>query len=485
MKNIKITVAAFMAIFLFQSCSEDKMDEINDNKNNPQNVPTKFAITDVMTASAFSVTGADYSFYAGVYSELNAGSQGQMYSAQIRQGEPQLSTTYNNQWGTSYEQLRTLKIIIEKCTTGVEKGNYQTLGVAEILYAYNLAILTDLFGDVPHSEALRPLEIFQPKIDKQEAIYAVIFEKLNDGIANLNKTSTYATLDAQDLIYEGDSEKWIKAANGLLARYTMRLSLRKPDYQAVIKYVDASFADASEELKLANDGVPNPYARFQKNRAGLSVAKSFYDTMLANGAADARTDKFFTKVKTTVGTVEVSKVLPFNNAIVDLEKQKYYSISALMSEKNPIYLMSYHELLFLKAEAQARLGLPEAQTTMNAAISAAFTKQQVVTFTAAQAKTYTDAIGTLTGAALLKKIMVEKHISFYENEGIESYNDVRRLQAMGNGDFIPMVNPKANLFPQRFGYGDSDVSANLNVKAAFGDGTYVYSEKVWWAGGTR
>ena len=24
-----------------------------------------------------------------------------------------------------------------------------------------------------------------------------------------------------------------------------------------------------------------------------------------------------------------------------------------------------------------------------------------------------------------------------------------------------------------------------NVKAAYGDGTYVYTDKVWWAGGTR
>jgi hypothetical protein len=484
MKNIKITLTALMALFLFQSCSEDKMDGINENPNNPADVPTQFAITDVMTASAFSITGADYSFYAGVYSELHAGNHNQMYSAQIRQGEPQLSTTYNNVWNQSYRQLRTLKIIIDKCSTGTEKGNYHTLGVAQIMYAYNLAILTDLFGDVPHSEALMPLEFFQPKLDKQEAIYAVIFEKLNDGIANLNKSTGFLNLGVQDLIYAGDAVKWKKAANGLLARYTMRLSLKKPDYQAVINYVNASFANADEELKLVNSAVPNPFARFEKNRSAVSLAKSFYDTMLANGPADARTAVFFTKVKNPDKPLELI-VLPFNNAIADVEKQGAYSISALMSEKNPIYMLSYHELLFLKAEAQARLGQAGAQATMNDAIKAAYTKKQVVTLTAAQADAYTASIGVLAGNDLLKKIMVEKHISFYENEGIESYNDVRRLKAMGNGDFIPMVNPKPTLFPQRFGYGDSDVSANLNVKAAFGDGTYVYSENVWWAGGTR
>lgn len=477
MKNIKITLSAIMALFLFQACSEDKMDDINKNVNNPADMATRLVITDVMVNSAFSVTGSDASFYAGIYSELNAGNHNQMYNAQVRRAEPQLSSTYNNGWGNSYEQIKTLRIIIDKCSTGEEKGNYQTLGIAQILLAYNLSVLTDLFGDVPYTEAGQAGIIFQPKVDKQEAIYLEIFTKLNDGIANLNKTTTYASLGNQDVIYGGNSAKWIKAANGLLARYTMRLSLRKANYQGVINYVNASFANADDELKLVNAGVPNPYARVQLDRGFICVAKSFYDTMLANGPSDARTASFFTKKN--------GLVVPFDNSKEDVEGQGVYSISALMSEKNPIYLLSYHELLFLKAEAEARLGLPTAQTTMNNAIKAAYTKKQVVTFTTAQADTYIASIGTLTGDALLKKIMLEKHISFYENEGIESYNDIRRLQAMGNGSFIPMVNPKPELFPQRFAYGQSDVASNSNIKDLYGDGSYVYTEKVWWAGGTR
>jgi hypothetical protein len=477
MKNIKITITAIMALFLFQACSEDKMDDINKNVNNPSDMESRLIITDVMVNTAFSVTGADASFYAGVYSELSAGNHNQMYNAQVRRADPQLSSTYNNGWNNSYEQLRTLGIIIDKCTVGNEQGNYQTLGVAQILLAYNLSVLTDLFGDVPYTEAGKPGIIFQPKVDKQEAIYLDIFKRLNEGIANLQKTTTYASLGSQDVIYGGNSAKWIKAANGLLARYTMRLSLRKADYQGVINYVNASFATVDDEMKLAVSGVPNPFARFELNRSAISVAKSFYDTMKANGPADARTEAFFTK--------KAGVVVPFDNSKEDIEGQGVYSISALMSEANPIYLMSYHELLFLKAEAQARLGLAEAQTTMNAAIKAAYTKKQVVTFTAAQADTYIASIPALTGNALLKKIMVEKHISFYENEGIESYNDIRRLQALGNGDLIPLVNPKPALFPQRFSYGQSDVASNANIKDLYGDGSYVYTEKVWWAGGTR
>lgn len=479
MKNIKITLLTLMGLFLFQSCSEDIMDDINSNPNEPTDVPSRLIITDVMVASAFQLTGADNSFYAGVYSELNAGNHNQTYKAQIRDGEPQKSSTYNNSWNTSYRQLRALKIIIEKCSAGgAEQGNYQTLGVAQILYAYNLALLTDLFGDVPHSEALN-IQNLQPKLDKQEVIYQEVFRLLNEAVVNLGKTTSYASLGAQDVIYGGNSSKWVKAAKGLLARYTMRLSLVKPNYQAVIDYVDASFANASEEFKLVNSEIPNPYARFEMDRGGLCVAKSFYDLMKANGAADARTAVFFTKKNGVVNPMDNSLPLP-------AEAQGVYSISGIMSEKNPIYVLGYHELLFLKAEAQARLGKnAEAQATLNQAISAAYKKQQVITFTQAQADTYIASIGTLTGRDLLKKIMVEKHISFYENEGIEDYNDTRRLAAMGDGGLIPLVNARPDLFPQRFSYGASDVSANVHVREAFGDGSYVYTEKVWWAGGTR
>lgn len=482
MKNTINISLGILFFFLCQACSEDKMDEINKDLDHATNPPSRIIITDVMTSSAFNITGSDLSFYAGVYAELNAGAFAQMYNAQTRSGEPQQASTYNNSWETIYRQLGALKRIMEKCSEGGdEEGNYQTLGIAQILYAYNFAILTDLFGDVPYTEALQPGIIFQPKLDRQEFIYSQIFDKLNVGIANLNKSTTFPDLGTQDLIYNGVAQKWIKAANGLLARYTMRLSHRVENYQRVIDYVNASFTSATDELKFVNSSVPNPYARVESTRRFLVVSKSFYDRVLANGPDDIRGTALFTQI----GGI----VTPLDNALLNPPQgQGIYSISAILNERNPIYLLSYHELLFLKAEAQARLGDEAgAQTTLADAITAAYTKQQVVTFTVAQANTYIASIdiGSLSGNDLLRKIMLEKYISFYENEAIEAYNDIRRLRAMGNANFIPLVHPRPDLFPRRFTYGLSDVSTNSNIGSIFGDGTYVYREDVWWAGGTR
>ena len=96
-------------------------------------------------------------------------------------------------------------------------------------------------------------------------------------------------------------------------------------------------------------------------------------------------------------------------------------------------------------------------------------------------------LGNLDGDKLLAEIMVQKYLSFHGSNGgsVEAYNDVRRLMAEGKS-YIKLDNPNnASKFPLRLGYGSSDTTTNPNVKSAFGDGSYVFTENVWWAGGTR
>ena len=84
----------------------------------------------------------------------------------------------------------------------------------------------------------------------------------------------------------------------------------------------------------------------------------------------------------------------------------------------------------------------------------------------------------------LKETMIQKYLAFFgaSGEAVEAYNDYRRLKAAGE-DFITLKNK--GKFPLRFIYGSGDATANNNIKEAVGDGQYVYSEPVWWAGGSR
>ena len=246
-----------------------------------------------MTSTSFSTTGADYAFYSSVYMEYNVGIWGQMYNAETRVGEPISATTYNNSWDGQYANLYKLKQVINKCSEGgSEAGNFLNLGIAQILSAYQLAMLTDLMGDVPYKEALQPGVIYQPKLDKQEELYAEVFRLLDDAIANLGKTFTFASLGTQDLIYKGDKAKWIKAANGLKARYTLRLSLKNAKYDKVIEYANASFASAAEDFKYVYNGgsTVNPFSRFQRDRDYFGASKSLKAKL--DAFADPRASKF-------------------------------------------------------------------------------------------------------------------------------------------------------------------------------------------------
>ncbi len=478
-KVIYILFAAIISLSLW-SCSEKTMDEINKNVNDPTDMVSRLIITDAMTASAFSVAGGDFNFYSSLYVEHNSGTWNQFYNADIRSGEPTSSTTYNNSWNAAYANLYSLSKIITKCSEGgSEEGNYHTLGIAQILSAYNLAALTDMMGDVPWTEALKPGEIFTPVLDRQEAIYTDIFKFLDDAIANLDKTTIFPSLGTQDLIYGGDTDLWKKFAYGLKARYTMRLSFRKPAYADVITFANQSFTSSDEQAQFNYNGATSqsPFYSLFQDRDYYGASQSLHDKLVARN--DPRDDVFFTPYPGTADLI-------FAPNGTSTQVQGYYSISALSTNTAPTYLMSYHEVEFLKAEAYARLNnLTAAETALKNGITAAFQKVNIG-LTASEASDYYDnEVAGKFNSGPLAEIMVQKYIAFFEEEAMEAYNDYRRLKAMGD-NVITLVNPNnASRFPLRMTYGSEDVTTNVNVRTAYGDGTYVYSENVWWAGGTR
>jgi len=490
MKNVNflaVMLLSFMSVSMgLLSCSEDTMQEINRNKNNPPDMASKFIITDVINNTAFTITGTDYAFYASVYVEYNVGIWGQMYNAEIRTAEPTSATTYNNSWGSSYNNLWNLKTILEKCSPGGEEEIQTTiLGMAQVLTAYNLAMLTDLMGDVPWTEALQPGVIFTPALDKQSDLYEVINGLIADAIKNfedelaLPDAKRPESIDDQDPLFGGDTESWLQFAYGLKARYAMRLSKIKPNYDAVIAAAENSFTKKSEEayFKCGSSGINNPFFVFFRQRDYFGASQSLHDKLEARN--DPRDDKFF---RPYPGGDEV--IFAPNGAPRQI--QKYYGTSAQSTALvgAPVYLMSYHELEFLKAEAYARKNdLVNAATHLKNALTTCFTN---VGLKVDQADEYYESdvepkLANQTDA--LKEILTQKYFGLFEGEAIETYNDIRRLKAMGEGSTISLANTKQ--FPLRYSYGADDVTTNVNVRNAYGNGDYVYTENVWWAGGSR
>lgn len=475
-----------LGMIVLGSCSKEKMDEINKNVNDPTDVGSKLIITDAMVTSAFSITGSDLAFYASVYMEHNVGVWSQSYSAEIRTNEPSSASTYNNSWNSMYNNLYNLKVVREKCSAGgEEEGNYHTLGIAQVLTAHNLATLTDLMGDVPWTQALQPGIIFTPALDAQKNVYDDVMRFLDEAISNFERESDFPVLGVQDFIYKGNIAKWKMFAYGLKARYIMRTSLKNADYQGVIDNANSSFASSADQAKLDYNGgtMISPFYKFYTDRNYFGASQSLFNKL--DERNDPRMDVFWMEAGGS-GAAGHDDIDFAPNGTPD-QIQGKYGVSALSNPTAPTYLMSYHELEFLKAEAYVRMGGQDAlaEAALKNAVVAAMSKSNVSL--ADTAAGYFDAeVVSRFNSNPLSEVMNQKYIAFFEEEAVEAYSDYRRLVAMGD-NVITLANPKngEGLFPQRFTYGTSDVTTNSNIAAAYGDGRYVYSEKVWWAGGSR
>lgn len=523
MKKLQYIALPFVCSALFSSCSEDIMDRINKDHNNMQDAPAKSIVTDVLTSTAFSMVGGDFSTYLSTYIEHEVGCHNQLFRAENRNVEPSSSSTFNNAWRSGYKTLQNSLLVVEKCSdNGSEPGNDVTRGIGELMTAYNLALLTDLFGDIPWSESCNMSQYFTPKIDKQEDIYKDIFKYIDNAIISFEGEDSFQSVGYQDLIYTGSNTKWKKAAHGIKARYLLRsLPLtadNKDILEEVVANVNKSFTSASEQLSYNSYSGANlnPLMAFFWSRAAIAASKSMFEKLEERN--DPRTyacfiDSHYRRAKVITPST-INDIVPI--AVNGMVTQGQYSNAGsifVAAQSADTHILSYHEILFIKAEALTRLGrVDEAKEVLKTAVVAAIENtaksidaaykssyylryggirvpDDVSILNTKVAEEYFDnEVAPLFDANPLKEVMTQKYIGMFgaNGEAVETYSDIRRMMAMGE-DFIELKNPNNanNKFPLRLPYGNSDTTTNPNVNAAYGNGQYVYTEPVWWAGGTR
>ena len=278
------------------------------------------------------------------------------------------------------------------------------------------------------------------------------------------------------------------------------------DIPAMITHVLPSFESSSEELKFNfYDGVTNinPLFGFCFTRDALAASQSIVEKFVERN--DPRGTRAFMDPD-WVQREDPSEVNAAPNGKPEQVQFTYDTSIFYGSSLAPTMMLSYHELLFLKAEALCRLNKKDeaepilkeaiqvAFNNMNRSIQATINCPDLLNYGGATAKAdlteevaaeYFDKnVKPLFEANPLKETMIQKYLAFFgaSGEAVEAYNDYRRLKAAGE-DFITLKNK--GKFPLRFIYGSGDATANNNIKEAVGDGQYVYSEPVWWAGGSR
>ena len=122
-------------------------------------------------------------------------------------------------WDTEYKLLYGTKAGID---LALEQKLPSTAAAMQILQAFMFELLTDIYGDIPYTEAFKGRDyVFLPEFDTQESIYNSLLNKLDSAVILLKNNADVIDED-QDLLYEGNKEGWIRFANSVRLRMLVR-----------------------------------------------------------------------------------------------------------------------------------------------------------------------------------------------------------------------------------------------------------------------
>jgi hypothetical protein len=380
----------------------------------------------------------------------------------------------------------------------LSENNYRAIALVYKSWAYS--ILTDLYGDVPYSEATKATEAnFQPAFDKQKNIYIQLLRDLDSAntLFNTSKALTYGG----DMLYNSNAlsgstnpgiVKWKKFANSLKLRLLLRISKRNSEIN-VNEQITAILADPVKYpvfAGTADDAIfrypgtfPyfNPYynARQLDWRDGTYYTQFFIDKMNTDG--DPRRAVWATTV-TVAGAPVFRGIQSGYPVTVEYAVGQNSSYTDVL-KTSPLLgvMMTYAEMEFIKAELALK-GFTTGKTPKqhyDAGITASMT-QWGVSLPAgylAQPGVLYDPAATME--AQLEKIMLQKYYAYFFVD-YQSWFEKRRTgyPVLPRGAGIPVENK----FPSRVPYPTYLQSLNpVNLATAVssmgGDNSDV---KVWW-----
>lgn len=453
-KYIKSVILSALSIGLLAGC-QTELDNFNENPNNPITT-TPSLLLSAMEVSTFSTHTSGLIRNASIFTQQLAGTDvGQMGPiARYIVTENDVTNEWNTIYGTT---LMSGHILTRDFATNYPYYN----GIGQVLTALNLGYATDMWGDVPYDEAFRAEEGNKtPKYNTQEEIYQRLQSILDQAIVNLKapEASNLTVPGDDDFIFGGDTQKWVKIAYVLKARYALRLSqVDTGAAQKALDYIQASGItsnadDANTFFPGTANGLNQWYA-FNVSRANyLKTGKYFVDYLVNN--ADPRLA--FTIAKNKAG------LYVGNSAEDQATTTTSYIGSAFASATSGVGMVSYAEAKFIEAEAKFRLG-QNAQPALQEAVAASVLK---VTGTAA-----TPAfLATATATANLANIIQQKYIALFLT--MEPFNDYRRT---GFPALIPNQASNTKTIPVRLPTPVEERQYNSNATVVSNVTT-----NVWW-----
>lgn len=477
-------LAAVVGLSVLAGSGCKKIDDFGDINQDPSRATEP--ITSALLTNVIGLTNTTYpsmgNFAAntrgGLYAQLFSETQ---YTETSLYAEPKVDFD-----GTYAGPLMDLQTIInynsdpETAAKAAANGsNANQIAVARILKAYFFWVLTDQYGDIPYSEALKNKS--STKFDTQQSIYMDLFKELKEAAGQFDGGRAMQG----DILYNGDIAKWKKFANSM--RLLMALRLSK--------------VDGTTGAAQANDAIASGVFTSNADNAVIKYPGGTYNSpwwLLYDGRKDfamsSTIDNFLTATGDPRLSVFGSSDIGFPYGLPRAQAEAFNTSSGgnwakIMSDDrrdqagDEVRIMSYAQVQLARAEARQRGWVttgPTVAELYKSGIEASW-NEWGLSFTQTQLDNYLlNANVALTAGTELQKIATQRWLATYP-DGLQAWFEWRRTG-------YPVLTPTPHAtntggqIPRRYVFGTRTYALNkANTDEAVarmgGDNQDV---RVWW-----
>ena len=279
MKKKIFALAVLLAIATsFQGCNLDRPVD-----NPPVEDMLKSTMPQVQYLLGFW-TGSDMARYQLVWMQQKGGIRG----SHLQVDRYNMNPSYlDGVWKYFYYNLYlNIQNMITQ-SNEIEAPAYR--GISRVMMAYSLGFMTDTWGDVPYDYGLSYFSNIYPQYDEQNQVYIYIFDLLQAGINDLNQAiaGTGAVPDGEaDWIYQGDLDKWRRAAYVIRMRHLLRMANITGDYESILAGTPGNtFTGIQDDMLFYFDpsaNLVNPHyvydTQIRNTRAGKFIVDKLKET---------------------------------------------------------------------------------------------------------------------------------------------------------------------------------------------------------------
>ncbi len=439
MKNLKYIIL-FFAVISFASCEDYFGADSNVDPDNPTSSTVNVLLPPIQVELSY-LYGGDFTRYNGLYTQHVDG-VGRQFVVLNNYG--MVPSDVDNAWSDIYVGVFNACRQLTKIADEGGLNHYK--GISLVLESYALMMATDVWGDIPYSDALKFGEqgLYSPTFDTQESIYASIFENLGMARTLLSGDDGGSAPGTDDLVYGGDASKWLKFINVLEARGKIHLSKVNGNTaysDAMAALMGGAFESSADDGGVAYGPAATanaPWYQYIEQRDDCETGASY--VALLTSMNDPRL--------ATYG---------FEHAVPD---------HPVFTPDQTVNLLTFTEQEFIRAESMMALGNG---TGAYDAVLSGVTSSMAEAGVTGDVAAYLSDNGINSTNISMTDIMMQKYIALYTSP--EVFNDWRRSG-------VPSLSPNSGSeIPRRWWYAESEQFSNTNTPSP---SSYTIYDRVWW-----